>query len=67
MPKAWRPHSYPMRGTQEWFLGNMQSMYGMELRSFWDRKQWPEVVAIIKKQKAVDIQGKNSAMIAEKS
>ena len=55
----------PYARTQEWFLGNVQYMYGMELRSYWDQKQWPQAVKIIEKQKAVDASGTNSAMISK--
>jgi hypothetical protein len=55
----------PYARNQEWFLGNIQSVYGMELRSVWDKKNWPEAVRIIKKQRAVDVQGKNGAIITK--
>lgn len=55
----------PYAKNQEWFLNDIQSIYGTELRTFWDQKKWPEVVGIIKKQKAVDPKGRNSGRIAK--
>jgi hypothetical protein len=55
----------PYAKNQEWFLGNLQTMYGTRLRSIWEKKDWPEAVRIIRKQKAIDFKGKNGAMITK--
>jgi hypothetical protein len=55
----------PYARGQEWFLTNVQAMYGTQLKPAWDKKDWPEAVRILKKLKAVDPQGTNSAMIAK--
>ncbi len=55
----------PYARNQEWFHDNVLAMYGTELKSFWDKKDWPEVIRIIKKQKAVDVRGTHAAMIAK--
>lgn len=55
----------PYAKNHEWFLDDMVSMYGTELRTFWDKRDWPEVVRIVKKLKAADTQGKHGDMIAK--
>ncbi len=48
----------PYAKYQEWFLTNVEALYGAQLKPVWDKKDWPEAVRILTRLRAVNPGGK---------